>query len=72
MSDWKIWALVVLLTFTHYGVYWLSKSAVYNRLQSDQVTILKGGEVVDLQVYQADDDRLCQLLGGCLREPKTD
>lgn len=61
--------VAVVLTISHVCVYYGGKSSVYSRFKDDNITILKGGNEVDLQVYQADDDRLCQLLGGCL--PKS-
>lgn len=70
MSNISIGLVIALLTISHYGVYLYGKNTVYNRLSEDRVSILKDGADVDLQVYQAGDDRLCQLLGGCL--PKSD
>lgn len=51
------------------GSYWAGyssgKETVLNRLKDDRITILKDGQAVDNKVLGADDNALCDLLGGC-------
>jgi hypothetical protein len=61
-------AVVGLLTFTHWNAYQRGRMAVLQRLQSDRITILKDGQEIDHEVLNADDARICELLGGCLPE----
>lgn len=59
-------AIVGALTFSHIYVYYAGRSSLRNDLLKDRVTILKDGKEVDDEVLQADDNALCELLGGCV------
>ena len=39
--------VVVVLTISHFCVYYVGKSSVYSRFKDDNITILKGGSEVD-------------------------
>ncbi len=41
------------------------KETVLTRLKDDRITILKDGQAIDNKVIGADDNALCDLLGGC-------
>lgn len=54
-------AMVVLYGYAfHRG-----QQAVLMRLQAERVEVLKDGREIDRKVLEADDDALCELLGGC-------
>ena len=56
-----------LLTFTHLYAYNAGKDKILSRLQSDRIEVLKDGKAIDEEVLGADDNLLCDLLGGCLQ-----
>ena len=41
------------------------KASVRAKLAADKVKILKDGQEIDAEVFAADDEGLCALLGGC-------
>lgn len=41
------------------------RASVYARLAADKVRILKDGKVIDHEVFSANDNTLCNLIGGC-------
>ncbi|WP_336067147.1 hypothetical protein [Nitratireductor rhodophyticola] len=61
---------VLLLLALAVGIYFYGhhngKEVVFQRLQSNRITILKDGKAIDVEVLRADDATLCDKLGGCL------
>lgn len=49
------------------GIYGYSKGkeAVLDRLRDERITIFQDGQKIDNEVLNADDEKLCTLLGGC-------
>lgn len=45
--------------------YSAGKETVLNRLKDDRITVFQNGVKIDNKVLGADDDALCDLLGGC-------
>ncbi|MFJ6324101.1 MULTISPECIES: hypothetical protein [unclassified Rhizobium] len=44
-----------------------AKTEIAASLHASRVTILKDGQKIDANAFQADDADLCLLLGGCLQ-----
>lgn len=45
--------------------YSAGKETVLNRLKDDRITVFQDGVKIDNEVLGADDNALCDLLGGC-------
>lgn len=72
LSTWKLWAAGAGLAAVLAGAAGLyakgradGRAAVTAQLAADRVQILKDGKDITDAVLGADDDRLCELLGGC-------
>jgi hypothetical protein len=46
------------------GYKW-GKQAVYTQIRSQEIRVYKDGRQIDDEVLSAEDDSLCDLLGGC-------
>lgn len=57
-------ALLLTIGSGLYG-YSKGKEAILNRLKDDRITIFQDGQKIDNEVLNADDEKLCALLGGC-------
>jgi hypothetical protein len=44
-----------------------AKTEIAASLQAGRITILKDGQKIDEEAFQADDADLCLLLGGCVQ-----
>ena len=71
-STWKLWAAGAGIAAIAAGAGALyakgrvdGRATVTAALAADRVRILKDGKDITDEVLRADDDRLCELLGGC-------
>ena len=43
------------------------KAALMARLASERIELMKDGRKIDEEIFNASDDELCAILGGCLQ-----